>query len=128
MADRLVIDECSMLEAEQLDIIHESIRINTGNKLEIVLVGDFAQLPPVNGKFAFEAQCWPEYEANMTKLTTLYRQDDPAFLEALRLVRHGDPQGASCLQAAGANFLTRLDKKFDGEKVLTFCKRRGLTS
>lgn len=117
LASRLVIDECSMLEAEQLDIIHESVRINTGGKLEIVLVGDFAQLPPVDGKFAFEAQCWPAYEKNMTKLTTLYRQDEPAFLEALRVIRHGDGEGAHLLKAAGANFLTRLDKKFEGVTI-----------
>jgi len=99
----LVVDEVSMMEAEQLDIIY--MALCEVNKLEVtkkrgglgmVLCGDFCQLPPVNGKFAFEAECWGKIAKNITKLTKVWRQDNLEFLEGLNAARRGD--GDKCAE------------------------------
>src|SRR5690349_967928 len=58
----IAIDEVSMLDAEQLDMIHDTFKrvvqhSDVTEDKELVLVGDFLQLPPVKAKFAFEAKC-----------------------------------------------------------------------
>lgn len=94
---RLVIDECSMMSAEQLNIITKAVQ--EINKLEevqvrggfgILLTGDFCQLPPINGNYAFKSQYWKEYAANMRRLTKTYRQTDKQYIEALNWARKGE--------------------------------------
>jgi ATP-dependent DNA helicase PIF1 len=73
--DILVIDEISMLSAEifdKLDIIGRRIRnkIQPFGGLQLILCGDFFQLPPVglNGetiKFCFQANAWTELFGNL---------------------------------------------------------------
>lgn len=72
----LVIDEVSMLDAKQLDMIYQcAARVNERRSWHgkegfgIVLTGDFCQLPPVKAPWAFEAQCWPHFEASTERLT-----------------------------------------------------------
>lgn len=115
LGHHLVIDEVSMLDADALDIIHNAVRIATRGNVDLVLTGDFAQLPPVSpGKFTFMATCWPEYEAHTTRLTKVWRQDDLPFLDALNLIRRGDKAGADALFGAGAVNTQFLDPNFSG--------------
>ena len=51
--------------------------------LQVVLVGDFQQLPPISssrygdkGKYAFEAQCFPNAFPHILRLTEVRRQND----------------------------------------------------
>ncbi len=113
----LVIDEISMLSAEfldKLDIIGRRLR----NKchlpfggIQIVLCGDFFQLPPVglgkNAKFCFESNVWKELFEDeigggsnrgkkkrtgglMICLNKVFRQkDDSLFLNLLTEIRSG---------------------------------------
>lgn len=62
----LYVDEVSMMAAEQLDIIYQATQAANRQKgvqkvnpegLGIVLTGDFAQLPPIKARWAFEAEC-----------------------------------------------------------------------
>jgi hypothetical protein len=121
---RLIIDECSMASAHQLDIIHRAVReANRFNDMEeplgITLVGDFLQLAPVKEPWVFTAECWPEFAANTTKLTKVWRQDNAEFLAALNLVRAGKGgEGASVLSSLGAQWNTSLDTEFDGTTIL----------
>lgn len=52
--DLIIIDECSMLPAQMVDVIFTDIRDNTNknvnSNIKIVFSGDIAQLPPVNEK------------------------------------------------------------------------------
>ena len=60
--------------------------------LQLVLCGDFFQLPPVareGFRFAFEAECWARCVPQLVELTTVFRQSDPAFVAALNEVRLG---------------------------------------
>jgi hypothetical protein len=64
----LIIDEISMMDGQQLDYIYEATRQANGFKdvtrpMGIICVGDFAQLPPVKAKWAFDADCWPRFDS-----------------------------------------------------------------
>ena len=120
----LLIEECSMLTAPALDLLYRAAedvaRLPAVKEpLGIILVGDFAQLPPVKGRWCFEAQCWPKFAAATNRLTTVWRQSDPKFLDALDAVRRGDgAEAAARLTAAGVEWHTSLATEFDGTTIL----------
>ena len=96
--DCLVIDEVSMMTPallELLDAVGKAARKSTKpfGGMQIVLVGDFYQLPPVSSRnFAFESPLWT-FEA--IELTEIIRQKDPAFQEILNQARIGELTDAS---------------------------------
>ena len=56
--------------------------------LQIIVTGDFFQLPPVmkggNPKFAFEAECWADVVKEHTyNLTKVFRQKDQSMFSPL---------------------------------------------
>lgn len=110
----LIIDEISMVPAEQLTILARAIDEVFRGNVSIIAVGDFAQLPPVEGEFAFRSEEWPEFEDNMLKLSLVHRQHDPNFLAALNAMRSGDKASAQLLADAGANFRASADPNFKG--------------
>ena len=104
--DVLVIDEVSMLTPElfeKLDQVGRKIRRNEHlpfGGLQLVLVGDFFQLPPIykaegSGPtpetiFLFESSLWKNIQPTMYELTEIVRQKDPVFQEVLNQARKGD--------------------------------------
>ena len=118
----LVIDELSMLDGEQLDILHlDLVRHNdrSKNKLGLMVTGDFLQLPPIKAKWAFDALAWAHYEANLEQLTKIYRQQDPKFRDAMGHFRHGDgAAGVPLLKDAGVEFTNSLDLHFPGTTIM----------
>lgn len=121
---RLIIDEVSMADAEQLDLWYRGVEeanryVDVPTPMGITLVGDFAQLPPVKARWAFEASCWERFTENTTRLTKVWRQDGGEFLNALNLVRRGmGAVAAEVLASAGARFESALDTEFDGTTIL----------
>lgn len=125
-ARNVVIDEVSMLPARYLDLIvdamldAEKMRADYyteehGEIPGLIVTGDFCQLPPVKGQFAFYSKHWAKFEANTTKLTKNWRQTDETFLQALLLARKG--RGAECarlLFKSGVTFSDTVDQNFDG--------------
>lgn len=93
----LVIDEVSMLSGDLWDKLEKIARIHTQREIpfggiQLVLTGDFFQLPPVDrdGGFVFQAQSWPSCIAgNAVLLKKVYRQRDPVFRRILQHVRMG---------------------------------------
>lgn len=94
----LAIDEISMLDAKMFDLLNEVLKIVRGKDeafggLQVILFGDFLQLPPVdkdkNAKFAFESEAWTEANFVNVLLTKVYRQTDQVFLEILKDARFG---------------------------------------
>ena len=124
----LVVDEVSMMAAEQLDTLYQAVQEANRRKavtktnpegLGIVLVGDWCQLPPVKARWAFEAECWPEFEAGTERLTKNWRQGDGAFLDAINALRAGEGQtGASLLASTTAEFSQALDLHFPGTTIM----------
>lgn len=100
---RLVLDEVSMLDGDQLTILVRAIDELNGRgyvldkqtddipaEMGLTLVGDFAQLPPVKAPFAFESPEWHRFQDHTITLTEIRRQADPQFIEALRAARKGE--------------------------------------
>lgn len=80
----LVIDEVSMISAELLDLIEQLARFVRNDKrpwggIQVVLVGDFFQLPPVERakepRFSFEADAWSTID-QCIQLQKVFRQRD----------------------------------------------------
>jgi ATP-dependent DNA helicase PIF1 len=92
----LVIDEVSMLNPTFLSKINDILKIVRSNLLpfggiQIVLVGDFFQLPPVKSpKFLFELPIFKLAAPNRIILKEVFRQSDPKFIELLGRMRTGD--------------------------------------
>ena len=104
--DILVIDEISMMTPElfeKLDLIGKRIRASEKpwGGIQLVLCGDFFQLPPVTkgisgemlipGRFAFESPVWKSAGLLPVVLNTIERQTDPAFQRLLNECRIGTP-------------------------------------
>lgn len=104
--DLLIIDEVSMLTGELLDKLNEigqKIRANhlPFGGIQVVLVGDFYQLPPVNKgeeavSFAFESRTWKEAIHAVVELTIIQRQKDQVFQKLLMEARSGTLSKESC--------------------------------
>lgn len=92
----LIIDEISMLDARTLawveQICRETRRSNLPfGGLQVVLVGDFFQLPPVDregkAEFAFKSPSWSAASPVTCYLDEQHRQDDAEFLSVLNAIR-----------------------------------------
>lgn len=100
-ADVLIIDEISMLHDFRLDMIEEIARTLRGGDrpfggLQVVLCGDFFQLPPVNradsrtGGFVTNSKAWQEGHFLVCYLEKQYRQSsDEQFSAILNGIRAG---------------------------------------
>ena len=99
--DILVIDEVSMMKPElfeKLDIIGRTIRNDHSRVfggIQVVLVGDFAQLPPVyidnipEKQFCFESDIWDTVIEEIHYLTKIHRQNEEEFKKCLQEARLG---------------------------------------
>ena len=101
--DVLIIDEISMLHDYRLDMIDEVCRRvrempnQPFGRLQVVMSGDFFQLPPVNrdggrqGSFVVQSQAWCQLDPAILYLDQQYRQQEgDALLDILTAMRAGD--------------------------------------
>lgn len=99
--DVLIIDEISMLHDYRLDMVDEIARNVRGKDtpfggLQVILCGDFFQLPPVNrgdsrqGQFVVHSKAWEALDPSICYLSEQHRQNDDNFLEILTAIRNGD--------------------------------------
>lgn len=96
----LILDEVSMIDGmlfEALDSIGREVRgcpSKPFGGIQLVLSGDFFQLPPVSLNrcgFAFEAPAWTNAAVRIVELRTVVRQSgDRTFINLLNRVRVGD--------------------------------------
>jgi len=98
----LIIDEISMLSADQFETLNQICQSFKRNSLpfggiQMVLVGDFFQLPPITKKeeggsvrFAFETQAWKSLKPLVCYLEEQHRQDEGSLLGVLQSIRRGD--------------------------------------
>ena len=102
----LVIDEISMVRAEVIDAIDQFLQLNRENKapfggVQLLMVGDLFQLPPVVPKreqealdkmgyespYFFSAKILKQCSLVSKELTKIYRQSEESFIWALNRVR-----------------------------------------
>jgi len=124
-AKNLIVDEVSMLDKRQLDLLYQSLKLVNERRdwkqqepLGLVLTGDFCQLPPVKAEWCFKADCWPQFEANTTRLTKCWRQDDQKFLDAINLIRKGDGRAGADLLRNMVEFVPNAQVGFDGTTII----------
>ena len=96
--DVLIIDEISMMHDYNLDMVDEAMRIIRENDkpfggIQVILVGDFFQLPPVkqggSGKFVVFSEVWKKMNVKVCYLEEQHRQDDEDLQDILNAMRDG---------------------------------------
>lgn len=92
--ETLIIDEISMVSASLMENLNKIAKRARGRNLffggiRVIVVGDFFQLPPVKGRFAFESEDWDEADLEVCYLTEQKRQTEPVFTEILQNIRSG---------------------------------------
>jgi ATP-dependent DNA helicase PIF1 len=109
---RLIIDEISMVRADLIDAMDARLRKVRADQrrfggVQIVMVGDFLQLPPViqqndwpmldalgyRGPFAFNAHALADLPVKTVALDRVWRQDEQEFIEILGQIRSGNAVG-----------------------------------
>ena len=88
-ATTIMVDEVSMVCAELFEKAVEALVQASKGCLSFLFVGDFAQLPPVEGTMCCFSDLWRD-EVKSLELTKVHRQNDPGFLEALNDIRVGE--------------------------------------
>jgi len=94
----LIIDEVSMLDGDRLDLLEKVARLARGSwkpfgGLQVVLCGDFFQLPPVAKsnepapRPAYDSAAWRNLELRVCYLHEQYRQEDNELLRILNAIR-----------------------------------------
>ncbi|MDO8302063.1 MAG: AAA family ATPase, partial [Sedimentisphaerales bacterium] len=130
----LIIDEISMLSAGTLEMVESVCRAIRGGAepfggLQVVLVGDFFQLPPIirraipgdiqeeffpsensSSIFAFDSPAWRRLNPAVCYLSEQHRQGDGEFLDILSAIR-----GSSVEEKHRASLRTRIAQSFSGE-------------
>jgi ATP-dependent DNA helicase PIF1 len=97
----LIIDEVSMLHHFRLDMVDKLLRsFRRSDKpfggIQVVLCGDFFQLPPVaragepEAHFSYKAEVWTEMDLKICYLHEQHRQKDDACLAVLNAIRSND--------------------------------------
>jgi ATP-dependent DNA helicase PIF1 len=128
----ILIDEVSMMPADQLTILVQAIQdidvskgydqdleqvtysVDDDGRLRLLLVGDFAQLGPIKADFVFQAPVWNQFTT--FKLTQNRRQGDQEFVRALQAVRKG--YAAEALPILEPRMVPTLDFGFNGTTIV----------
>lgn len=94
----LVIDEISMVDGDFFDKIEAVARHVRRTErpfggIQLILCGDFFQLPPVSktekAKFCFQSEAWQKCVHFNYELQTVHRQKDEVFVKILNSIRIG---------------------------------------
>lgn len=102
----IIIDEISMVRADLMDRIDVTLRAVRGNSnpfggVQIVMIGDLRQLPPVvedgedaeimehnyDSPYFFDSKVWQSTQFRFIELKKVYRQKEGDFVELLNRVR-----------------------------------------
>lgn len=122
----LIIDEISMIDAATLDLVdavcREVKQVDAPfGGIQIVLVGDFFQLPPVSrgepAHFSFHAAVWKTMKPIVCYLTEQHRQTDDRLTALLSAIRNNMSM-ASHMPLLESRLITE-DDVFDHEDNIT---------
>ena len=101
LTSALIIDEVSMMTPDILNLLNNVAqqvrrRLEPFGGIQLILVGDWCQLPPVVKRdettpqeLLFETTLWEEFDFKVCHLTEIVRQDDPTLHKVLGEARYG---------------------------------------
>ena len=114
VVDTIVLDEVSMVRSDVFVAMDKILRYVNRTDLpfggkQLILVGDFAQLPPVIGKeeikeflatefggsFCWQTKAWNAANFEKIFLTKIYRQNEQEFLNIVNAIRANTNQASS---------------------------------
>lgn len=108
----LIIDEVSMLHHFRLDLVNSVLKtMKSSDKpfggVQVILCGDFFQLPPIarfgepEAQFVYASEAWKEAGFTICYLSEQFRQQDDAAISILNEIRSGmvSSQARAHLQA-----------------------------
>lgn len=115
-ADIIIIDEISMCRIDVFNYIARIIaQVRFDKPLQLIVVGDFFQLPPViadkekaffkefypesKAGYCFQNELWKDQEFQFVLLDEIIRQKDKDFIQALNRVREADASVCDFLNA-----------------------------
>ena len=90
----LIIDEISMMDDELFELINQLLKtVRKTDKIfggiQVILVGDFHQLPPINNNYCFNSPLWNDLNLTSIVLTEIIRQkDDDVLKQILEEIRN----------------------------------------
>lgn len=92
--DILIIDEISMVSAQLFENIDRLAKLARRSDkpfggMKVVAVGDFYQLPPINGEYCFTSNAWKNAGFSFCNLTEQHRTNDGVFIDILTGIRKG---------------------------------------
>ena len=120
-AKTIVIDEVSMCRSDLFEYVMSIIKAaehNWNKSYQIILTGDFFQLPPIIDSRNGAPQAWiktqpnnpngwafksPDWKFDLVSLSEVVRQTNKDFAEALNLIRIGDKSGLSWISKQWRN-------------------------
>lgn len=135
--DRVIVDEISMCRADLFNWLTQCLNMaeKINNKpIQLIVVGDFCQLPPVistkyekeyfknENKYAFATEAWKSWKFCTVVLTKVMRQEDTKFISALNELRIGNPDGLSYIKNNSAlkelsNAITLTGRNRDADEI-----------
>lgn len=77
----LIIDEISMMDNQLFELINNLLKYIKNNDItfggiQVILVGDFYQLPPIENDYCFTSPIWKDLHLSSIVLTEIIRQKD----------------------------------------------------
>ncbi len=133
--ERIILDEISMVRADLLDRMDMALRKWRDNDIafggvQIVLVGDCLQLPPVITRdekavffnlypspWFFDAFCMHRIDISVVVLNKTFRQSDPVFIECLDRIRENNNHRDS-VALLNRTCFRDIDQDFDAALML----------
>ena len=137
--DLLIVDEISMVRVDLMNCVDMFLRTNRPSRgdlpfggVQILLIGDLFQLPPVVVKdsieeailkatygapFFFRSPVFKENPLHIHALTKVYRQEDDTFVEILNQIREGGDHYVKALATLNAACLIG-DTPYDGVEMV----------
>jgi ATP-dependent DNA helicase PIF1 len=107
--EAIVIDEVSMVRADVMDAVDQSLRLNRHRPdeafggVQVICIGDLYQLPPVveaelqdyladayESPYFFDARVFRENKFEVIELGKVFRQRDSGFIDLLNKIRNND--------------------------------------
>lgn len=89
--DVLIIDEISMLGRFFIQYLYNCLN-HAEHHVQLILSGDFFQLPPVKDEYAFLSSYWNLLNLVPCVLTEVIRQNDKEFIRNINLLKYGNDQ------------------------------------